>query len=165
MSIAVSVIVRPSRLLRWAVACMSALLLVTAVLLLIPPGTGERLVFRHLSALVCVAAAIALFFRRSRLSNVSGIDISGTGVIRLHHTGRVAADARVPCSDGHSGGEVVQLLKDSTLWSSMLLLRLRSANGQVHTVIVLPDSMDAEAFRLLSMACRWIAHQDLVPGT
>lgn len=157
MSVAVAVIVRPSLLLRLALLAMGLLLLVSASLLLAPSDTGERLVLRHLFSAVCAAAAVPLFFRARRLTNLFAIDISGTGEIRLHHTGRVAA---APMS-----GEVVQLLKDSTLCSSMLLLRLRSANGRLFVVPVLPDSMDASSFRCLSIACRWIVNQDLAPCT
>ena len=160
MSIAISVMVRPSRLLRLSVAAMGLLLLVSASLLLMSSSSDERLVLRHLFSVVCAAAAVPLFFHArslARQTNVCAIDISGTGEIRLHHTGRVAA--------APGSGEVVQLLKDSTLCSSMLLLRLRSANGQLFVVPVLPDSLDASSFRCLSIACRWIVNQDLAPRT
>ena len=159
MTIATSVIVYPSRLMRMAMMTMAVLLLISAAQLLMIAEHSDRLVLCRLLSLVCVAAAIRFFFPPRALSNTCAIDISGVGEIRLHHTGRVAADPSNLFPKWQHRGEVVQLLKDSTLWSSMLLLRLQSANGHVFVVPVLPDSMDAVSFRSLSIACRWIAIQ------
>ena len=117
-----------------AMMVMSVLLFISAMQLLMIAESGERLVLCRLLSLVCVAAAIRLFFPSQALSNTLAIDISGVGEIRLHHTGRVAADPSNLFSKWQHRGEVVQLLKDSTLWSSMLLLRLQSANGHVFVV-------------------------------
>jgi len=43
------------------------------------------------------------------------------------------------------------------MWPNFLLLRLRDGEGRVYNVAVLPDSLPGEAFRALSVACRWIA--------
>lgn len=161
MSIATSATVRPSRLLRLALLAMSLLLVVVASKLLQMPVSGLRLVIHQLLSVVCVLAVLALFLYARWQQKVFVIDISGTGSIGLHHTGRVAADPHFFVSDDQHSSEVFQLLKDSTLWSSMLLLRLRSANGQVFTVPVLPDSVSAASFRSLSIACRWIVSQEL----
>jgi len=161
--IATSVVVHPSRLLRWSLLSMAALLMVVAIELLQIAVADERLVMHQLLALVCVAAALRLLYGGLTLTESLVIDVSGTGVIHLHHTGRIAADKRSSVSDDQHSSEVVQLLKDSTLWSSMLLLRLRSATGQIFVIPVLPDSMSADSFRHLSMACRWIVRQDAIP--
>lgn len=157
--IATSVVVHPSRLLRFLLLSMAALIVLVSVQLLRMPGTEARLVIHQLLAMVCVAAALRLFYLALTLTTDFVIDVSGTGVIHLNHTGRVAADMRLSVSDDQHGSEVVQLLKDSTLWSSMLLLRFQSANGQVFVIPVLPDSMSTDAFRALSIACRWIIRQ------
>ena len=165
-TIATSVIVRPSRLLRSVLLVMSALLFLVSVLLLrMPVGmTAEeaRLVIHQLLAMTCAAAALSLIHTAMTLTKSFVIDVSGTGAIRLHHTGRVAADAGYFVSNDQQGSEVVQLLKDSTLWSSMLLLRLRSTNGHVFVVPVLRDSTSTDSFRHLSIACRWIVRQEAV---
>lgn len=165
-TIATSVVVRPSRLLRCALLVMSALLFLVAVLLLrmpleMPPEEAH-LVIHQLLAMACAAAALCLIHKALTLKKSFVIDVSGTGAIRLHHTGRVAAVASYSVSNDQQGSEVVQLLKDSTLWSSMLLLRLRSMNGQVFVVPVLRDSTSTDSFRHLSIACRWIVRQEAV---
>ncbi|MFM8468290.1 MAG: protein YgfX [Oxalobacteraceae bacterium] len=159
-SIATSVVAHPSRLLRCLMLAMSALLISVAVLLWQMPATEAGLVLHQLLAMVCAAAALRLFYSVLTLTTSFVIDIYGTGVIRLHHTGRVAAGTGHFVSNDQQGGEVVQLLKDSTLWSSMMLLRLRLANGQLVVIPVLSDAMSADAFRHLSIACRWIIRQD-----
>lgn len=159
-SIATSVVVRPSRLLRWLMLSMAALLSYVSVRLSQAPVGGDDLVIHQLLAIVCVAAAIRLFYTALTRSTSFVIDISGTGAIHLHHTGRVAADERYSVSDGQHCSEVVQLLKDSTLWSSMLLLRFQSTKDRVIVIPVFPDSMSADSFRALSIACRWIIRQD-----
>ncbi len=157
--IATSVVVHPSRLLRLLLLSMAVLLIHVLVQLLLMPVAEARLVIHQLLAVVCAAAALQLFYRGLTLTKSVVIDVSGTGTIRLHHTGRVAADMRCSVSDDQHGSEVVQLLKDSTLWSSMLLLRFQSAQGRVFVIPVLPDSMSADSFRALSIACRWIIRQ------
>ncbi len=159
MSIATSVTVRPSRRLQLLMLLMMIALVVVGLQLLRLPAAGERLVLHQLLSVVCGAAALLLFSAARRLSKVVVIDISGLGVIRLHHTGRVADATPVSVSDHQHSDAVVQLMKDSTLWSSLLLLRLRSATGRVFVVPVLPDAVCADAFRSLSLACRWIATQ------
>ena len=158
--IATSVVAHPSRLLRYLLLAMSVLLFSAAVLLWQIPATEVRLVVHQLLAMVCSVAALSLFYSALTLTKSFVIDISGTGVIRLHHTGQVAADAGHSVSNDQQDSEVVQLLKDSTLWSSMMLLRLRMANGQVVVIPVLSDAMSADSFRHLSIACRWIIRQD-----
>ena len=164
MSIATTATIHPSRCLQCLLLMMAVLLLAVAVQLMRMPAAGTRLVIHQLLSVVCVAAVVQLFFAVRRLAKVFVIDISGTGVIRFHHTGRVAADALICVSDHQHSDEVVQSLRDSTLWSSMLLLRLRSAHGRVFVVPVLPDSMSAASFRSLSIACRWIATQNPSPS-
>ena len=158
--IATSVVVHPSRRLRFLLLLMAVLLGVVSLQLLRMPAAESRLVLHQLLSMVCVAAALRLFYRGLTLTKSCVIDVSGTGAIHLHHTGRVAAEKRSSVSDDQHSSEVVQLLKDSTLWSSMLLLRFQSAKGRVLVVPVFPDSMSADAFRTLSIACRWIIRQD-----
>ncbi len=158
--IATSVVVHPSRLLRRLLLLMASLFLFISVQILLMPAAEARLVIHQLLAMVCVVAAVRMFYSALTLTKSFVIDVSGTGAVCLHHTGRVAAGTRCSVSDHQQGSEVVQLLKDSTLWSSMLLLRFRSATAQVIVIPVLYDSMSAEAFRALSIACHWIIRQD-----
>jgi hypothetical protein len=151
MSIAVSALVRPSRLLAQLSVLMGAVLIVTAVWLEFV--VDEPL--HHALAAVCasISVALVLFPLLSRKS--FRIDITGLGQIRLVDTSLVA-DAALT-NPSASAGEVVQLLRSSTFWSSLMVLRLQSDSGRISVLIIFPDSMDGEVFRALSVACRWIA--------
>ena len=151
MSIAVSALVRPSRLLAQLSVLMGILLILTLTLL-------ERIAeepWHHALAIVCaiVSGMMVLFPCRSR--KAVRIDITGIGQIRLVDTSLVT-DAALTQPSG-SAGEVVQLLRSSTFWSSLMVLHLQSDSGRTTVLIILQDSMDDEAFRSLSVACRWIA--------
>lgn len=62
-----------------------------------------------------------------------------------------------------AGGTIVRLLPDSTIWPHLLLLRLQAKGQGTRNVLILRDCMNAEHFRILSVACHWIAaHNDQV---
>ena len=158
MSIATSVVVHPSRSISVALITMSLLLLTTAALLANLSVDDSVLVFRQLLILLCAAAAIYSFLFFNRHKKIFFIDISGNGVIHLRQTDQVAIPESVQFNSTHQDrGELVQLQRDSTLWSMLLLLRFQSANGYVRVVIVLPDSLHEASFRKLRTACHWIA--------
>ena len=137
---------------------MGLLLLTTATLLVNLPGDDSVFVFRQSLMLLCAAAAITSFFYAARYRKIFFIDISGNGVIHLRQTDQVAIPEPVQCiHKPQDRGELVQLHRDSTLWSMLLLLRFQSANGYVRSVIVLPDSLNEASFRELHIACHWIA--------
>ena len=164
MSIATSVVVRPSNYLSIALIAMSVFLLASAVMLASSPLAASAFVFHQLLIVLCVAAAIHSVLSRARYRKIFFIDISASGVIRLRHTDPTALpESSWPMSALQDRGEIVQLQRDSTLWSMLLLLRFRSGNGLVHTVMVLPDSLDEASFRTLSTACHWVALQGVEP--
>ncbi len=158
MSIATSVVVHPSRILSLSLVAMGLLLLTTATLLLNFLADDSALVFRQLLILLCAAAAITSFLYAARYRKFFFIDISGNGVIHLRQTDQVAIPESVQFTSTHQDrGELVQLQRDTTLWSMLLLLRFQLANGHVRVVIVLPDSLNVASFLKLHTACHWIA--------
>jgi hypothetical protein len=158
MSIATYVVVQPSRIISLSLIVMGFLLLTTAMLLVNLPVDGSVFVFRQLLILLCAAAAITSFLFTTRYRKIFFIDISGNGVIHLRQTDQVAIPEPVQCiHNPQDRGELVQLHRDSTLWSMLLLLRFQSANGYIRSVIVLPDSLSEASFRELYIACHWIA--------
>jgi hypothetical protein len=157
MSIAVSVVIRSSRLVFAMVGaiCIGSALIGLAIL----RGWVGDLGFqaRIMIAGACVCAGISGFCYARWTRKARHIDISGIGQIRLVETTAVAdpAFSNSP-PDSVYAGEVVSLMDDSTLWSFLLLLRLQAEDKRIRTVIVLPDSVDRAGFRALSVACRWI---------
>lgn len=160
MTIAVSVFVRPSRILLALVAGMSVGLSVCGALVFFALNDVLSLGSRTSLAAVCIGAGCTGFFLMASRRKAFRIDISGTGQIRLNDTIRGA----VTRDGGGTGGEVVQLLSNSTLWATLLILRLQSDAGRVTVVPVFPDSLDRHDFRAVCVACRWIAAQNTRPA-
>jgi len=154
MSIAVSADIKPSRLLLTLMAAVAIIVAFIGVVLAFTLVGHLSTVFRVMLAASCILAAGSAFWVTLRNRTAVWLHISGTGQIRLveHH---VAARAK------HSAqvmrGGLAQLLAGSTVWPSLLLLRLRLENGRVRTIAILPDSVSKDTFRALQVACRWVA--------
>lgn len=156
MSIALSATIRPSRLLAGLHFAMSAALLSTSFWLVRSANPlGFSFSVHHVLAIICAIASFALIVQLLRRRTALRIDVTGLGQIRLVETLPDAEAGSTPWSD--AVGEVVQLRQGSTLWSSLMVLRLQAESGQLTTLILLPDSLSDDAFRALSVACRWIA--------
>jgi hypothetical protein len=86
------------------------------------------------------------------------IDISENGQITVEEDNGInpARRKNLPAQAG-SVKEEVALRHDSTLWQSLLLLRLERQDGRRINVVILPDCMSRESFRALRVACSWIA--------
>jgi len=136
MSIAVSVIVRPSRGLRIAHAGLCCCVMASAAAC---PGV--------LAPLLCLLAG-ALAWLGGRLPAIARqLDISGVGQVRL----AVYQD----------NGSALRLLDGSTLWPRLLLLRLGDEAGAVQVLAVLPDSVAPPQWRALAVACRAAARTEI----
>ena len=166
MSIATSAEVKPSRILCVLVLMMACVLWLTASRLIVMAGAQTPDFSYALASVVCAIAGCMLLLSCRTHVKTLRIDITATGQIRLTHTSHNAF-----LSDrGHNvvrseEGEVVQLIRDSTLWSCMLILRLRTESGKVIVLPILRDSMTAAAFRSVCVACRWIAAQNTRPAS
>jgi toxin CptA len=136
MSIAVSVIVRPSLVLRIAHAGLCSCVMASAA---VCPGSVAPV-------LCLLAGALAWLFGRPP-AIARTLDISGVGQLRLalyQHIGTASA-----------------LLSGSTLWPHLLLLRLGDEAGRVQVLAVLPDSVAAVEWRALALACRAAARTEI----
>ncbi len=158
MSIAVSAVAKPSRV---ALGMIGTISIVTALIgILTGAGYVGELSFsaRSSIALGCVGAGLWALCCARQIRKTHHIDISGIGQIRLAEDNVLAAASFSEIeSHGRLAGEVVSLMDDSTLWSFLLILRFKGEDQQIKTLVVLPDSVDNDVFRTLSVACRWIA--------
>lgn len=157
-SIAVSALIRPSRILFSLICLYSFALLIAAAMVAFSrigdlPNAARILVV----CLTFLAATTALIWAIRQTKTVR-LDISTNGQIRLvEHIGLSA----LPSSEEKAAGnQVVRLLPDSVLWSGLLLLRLHTEEHRTIVLPILRDSMTTEGFRTLSVACRWIAAQN-----
>jgi toxin CptA len=141
MSIAVSALVRPSRIQRFVwggcglAQCASAL----AVGLLAP----EHFLCPPCVALALGGAGVAMLVAATGHVKTHRIDISGTG------------DLRVTVQQGVGGtppdGRTV-LLPGSVVWPMLMLLRHAAPGAGPRVVAVWRDSVDAAAWRALAVA-------------
>jgi toxin CptA len=153
MSIAVSTVVKPSRLLFFLVGGMSLILLFVAGLLAFDSIGNLSITSRLVLAAMCVAAALYAFFRTVSGQEIYAIDISGAGQIRVAvHKKHVSDNTFVAAETA----ELMQLLPVSTLWSNLLFLHLQNEQKKI-VLPILPDSVSQHGFKALLVACRWIA--------
>lgn len=156
MSIAVSVVVHPSRLLLVAVGSL-CIGIALSVFLIATGHIGEfSLITRLLIAGSCTFAAFSGFYWASRARKTFRIDISDIGQIRLEEytgSGKFSSQAE------GANSNVFNLMPDSTIWPHLLLLRLRGEDDQIKELPILRDCVDDNDFRKLSIAFRWVAAQ------
>ncbi|MFP5392708.1 MAG: protein YgfX [Gammaproteobacteria bacterium] len=158
MSIALSVLVRPSRLLRWALAAHGAVLGALALALL--SGRAGPVAWPGALAAMAGLAACALVRAALLARTAHQIDVSGLGELRVtvkhHESTAVGTASSQPVS--------MRLLPGSTLWPYLLVLLLarrdsQRRRGAVLALLVLPDSLPPDQFAALAVACRSIGNR------
>jgi toxin CptA len=147
MSIAVSAVIVPSRLLGFALALFVAANLGAAAAL--GSGLAGQFLLPQAGACGCLLAAVVLAASLARGQKVRRIDISGLGQLRL--------TVQQGIGSNETRTDLADLLRGSTVWPGLMLLRLRRADGVVGAVALLPDSVEPGQFRRLSVAIRDIA--------
>jgi len=162
MSIAVSVLVKPSRFLLFLVGSMGFLIACSAVAIGFGIVGNLSHACRILVAALCISAAFLGFFQTFATRKTFRIDISGVGQIRLGEYNELAAPpAETVGLNADKGGEVVRLMADSTIWPNFMLLRLQAKNHRMIILPILRDCMTEDSFRSLAVACRWIAAHNI----
>ncbi|MGZ5203168.1 MAG: protein YgfX [Telluria sp.] len=152
MSIATSAVVAPSRLLRALAALFGACNVAAAAAVSFPV---DRFRLAPLCAAFFLLAAARLAQAAARPNKTLRIDISGLGQLRL----TVQQDLRGRSAHSQNAVPVV-LLSGSTLWPQLMLLRLRSDDGEVVVLPVLRDSVTPQQFRALAVALRAAGGKD-----
>ena len=144
MSIAVTAVVRPSRLLR---AMLFGLALLHAAM---AAGLATGLLgnFHFLAWLAAAqgAAGASFLLAALRRQKPRRVDVCGLGRIRL----TVQQDVDQPAAHA-------TLLGPSTLWPALMLLLLRDEAGATRAVAILPDALGRDPFRRLAVALRSVA--------
>jgi hypothetical protein len=156
MSITVSAVVKPSRFVLALTAAMCAGSIAIGVYAGIGLSGDVSLVLRIGIGSACIGAAIFVFFHVMSTRKTLRLDISGIGQIRLTDDMAPAGITATASTDA-AHGELVSLMPGSTLWPMLLLLSLKSEDGRTRALSILPDCVAPDAFRRLSVACRWIA--------
>ena len=141
MTIAVSVPIVPSRLMRWIVCGYAALCALMGVLC--AAGMPGNVRWPNATCALCLAAAAAVLAQGNRRLTHRRLDVLGVGRLALTVQQEVGLARRFP----------VRLLPGSTLWPGLLVLRLEGAP----VLILLRDSVPPGEFRRLGMALRAVA--------
>ena len=82
-----------------------------------------------------------------------------TEIVGLRLSERAGLDCILPAGERIA----VQILPDSTVFRQLLVLRLRFGDtGRVKSLVLLPDSMLAEQFRVLRLWLRWQTNEGVV---
>jgi toxin CptA len=158
MPIAVSAIVRPSRVHRSVTigAGLSLLAAAFAVGLLAP----QRFLASMLQALLLAGAGAMLMHAGSRKAKTHRIDISGTGavVLTVQQGLRKPGVASTPKNgDGAAG---VALMPGSVVWPFLMLLRFQDDNARMYVLPLWRDSLGPADWRLLAVAVLAIGRRD-----
>lgn len=171
MSIAVSAAVYPSKILFGLIIGMCATLILVAGLIGFGIVGETPPVARVGLAVICCCVAL-LAYSRARIQRKTGcmIHVSGIGQIRLWWAKNLdqnhAAEQMRLCVG--ETGELVQLLPTSTLWTKVMILHFRHADGRTSFLPILPDALidinrkiESNAiYSALLVACRWaLLHQ------
>ncbi|WP_426193381.1 protein YgfX [Massilia sp. DWR3-1-1] len=149
MSIAVSVPLVPSRLLRRLMRGFAGLCLAMALACAL--GWAGPAWLPAVSAVLCLLAGFAVL-RASAVHSrarptARTLDVVGPGGLVL----------TVQQGMGRTDRLQVRLLGESTLWPGLLVLRLAGAHGPLPALLLCADSVPPGQFRRLSMALRAVA--------
>jgi len=156
MSIALSVVVHPSRNLQIIAGLFSTCLIVVAASL--AGSASIQLSLRLVLVAVCLATAIFNFFA---LRTVAGrkwqLQIGAAGGI---HCNPLPLPDEVLHDSGSPINKVYYLAPGTVIWPHLLIIRLRRLNDDnMINLVVLSDAVGKDDFRRLAIACRWIIAQ------
>jgi len=149
MSIAVSVNVRASKILCAIQYGLYFMLLMVAGMIYFMPDIDAGL--RYTLASACSFAALLSVLRLTLQKRQYRIVVSDGGQIYLTCQFRDAHNA---------DAQLVRIADGSTIWSSFMLLRLRTDEGKIYSLALTTDSMSVGNFRALAVAVRYIIHRN-----
>jgi len=166
MTIAVSVVLVPSQFLRRSLLAFAGMLFIAGVYAaLVDPLPG---VIRFTTVTLSWFASLRLivYFRKS--SNLFWqVDVSELGLIRLHarHFPRLVTSTLgkgshpefAPAIASYSGRDRYLIVR-AMVWAEVLFLRIQHAadHKSAINIVIFSDMLTPDAFRRLSVACRWI---------
>jgi toxin CptA len=162
MSIAVSAVIRPSRMLLALSACMALCVCLGGAAIAFGSVVDLPRPNRLVIGLACQMLAFGAFSANLGSRKTFRLDISGVGQIRLMEYSGVAP-CSLPETSPQEDAAVFRLVENSVLWPHVLMVRLESPGGGRRLLTILSDCTGDEEFRAVSVACRWIAAHNICP--
>lgn len=157
-SIAISASIEPSLLLQVFLAAMVLTSLLVALSIAFSLVGQVSAATRFVLTVIGLAAAVKFCAELFKQRSTVALDISGAGEIRL----RTASDGgrKIRAADDLRQAELWSLAPGSVITPMILVLRLADKHGNINTLLIFTDSVTSDAFRRLSLACRWlVGHQ------
>jgi hypothetical protein len=154
MPIAVSVIVRPSRVHRCLL--LGAGLSLFAAALAVGVFASARFHAASFQAVLLAVAAAGLMHAGSRRAKTHRLDISETSELILTVQQELRERSMTGPADAAEGPAGVALLPGSVVWPPLMLLRLQAPGAGVNVLPVWRDSVEPDAWRALAVAARLI---------
>ena len=107
-------------------------------------------------------AALPLWIKLGLGVGVVALAVRGWREARQPVRLRLQADGGVQLRSETGDWEDIEMCGDSYVSTVLVILRYRTADGQAHTLALLPDSADAEDLRRLRVSLRWASrtHSD-----
>lgn len=166
MSIAIAVVLRPSKLLRIYVSGFALFLILIAIYL----GGLNTIsgLCKFVLVTICVGTALkSILLGYNAAKATWQISIDGKGHFRcqpmtLKSNTRVANVVQDHVSSGLPMESILDLVSGTTLWANILILRVKNGNNEVSNLVILRDSLEKDEFRRLSIACKWIVSRNNV---
>ncbi len=156
MSFAQDMTVRRSWVHSLLMLGMAAFCMVTAGL--IPTGKIGTFAFgaSYWIPPILVVVALCLVFKWHRMP--AGYRLSVTADCLFH----IIQDPS--CQSDADMQEQWEMQADSTIWTAVIILHLKTGTGRKKTLVLFPDAVEAGAFRRLYTACHWrLMHLHTVP--
>ena len=150
MPIAVSAIVRPSRIHRFlTIGAGLSLFAAACAVGFFAPQAFQGSLFQ---AVLLAGAGATLMHAGSRKAKTHRIDISGTGdvVLTVQQGLRKPGVASTPENGDRAAG--VALMPGSVVWPFLMLLRFRDDTARMHVLPLWRDSLGSADWRLLVVA-------------
>ena len=156
-SIAVSTIVRPSIWIKIAFITIGTLCLLTALAIFFQQASSIGLIARSLILVAGITLALIIALEHKKYSICWALDMSGVADIRLARLLK-PNDFSSPNSES-TPAKICYLAPGSLITPILLVLRIADSHDKINTLLIFPDSVSEDAYRRLSLACRWLATQ------
>lgn len=156
-SIAISALVRPSRWAQILYAALSAVCLIVSLTILFGQADNVANISQYVGSFIACAAALRVGIEACKKRSSVFFDMSGTGDLRIGTVPNASVLGRGQLDS--TSMPATYLMAGSVITPFLLVLRLAQNHGSINTLVIFPDSVSGDAFRRLSLACRWLAGQ------
>ena len=122
------------------------------------PSRRLGLLLLAMTALALLAigqAALPAIARLALGAIVIGLGLRGWQRAAPTMSLRIAADGRLQYLDDTAEWRDAEVLDNSFVSTALIVVRYRTADRQLRTLTLLPDSADADALRRLRVSLRW----------